>query len=254
MTDGFGSAGVVGHRMPMRRSRITAELVLDLVTEAAPELETAALRIRVLDQLGSDPMLSVEEGERRVRIDVAELARDMELARVVDTRDGVRAAFRSWIEHRPVTDADAATAGIAVCGWDEPDRTTIAWQVVVARRDGVATWHPSVLMTPTGVAATRADAQTRSLKIPVDMHVAGAAVVWTCVTTPALSTAALVAPERLLLRLTRRGLPTDDVHLVLAPPNPFVSARGPVARRLAGESNQPHLTLPWASVDTLGWG
>ncbi|MBA2389199.1 MAG: hypothetical protein H0V67_02980 [Geodermatophilaceae bacterium] len=253
MTDVFGTAGAGLGRMPIRRSQINSDLVLDIVAEAAPELESATLRIRVLDRLGSDPLLSIEEDERRVRIDVAELARSMEIAHVTGSRRGVRAAFASWIGHRPVTDAQADATGLAVCGWADPGCTTIGWQVVVRRGNVVAVWKPSAAVAPTAIAVTRTQAQVRSLSVRVDMHVAGEAVVWTCTAAPALSTAALVSPERMLLRLSRRALPTDDLLVVVSPPNPFVCARGPVAERLAEESNEAHVTLAWPSVEALGW-
>ncbi len=251
MSDPFGTAASARGRIPTRRSRISPDLLLGVVAEAGPGLESRTLRIDVLDRLGPDPLLSVEEGERRVRVAIAELARDMELARVPDSRAGVTAAFTSWIDHRPVTDAGAADAGIAACGWAGPD--SIGWQVVVRRRTAIVAWTPSALMSARDVAATRELARGRSMGIRRDVRVAGEAAVWTCTAAPALSTAALVHPERVLRRLRELGLETGDVHLVLCPPNPFVCAPAAVARRLVEESSEPHVTMVWEGLAALGW-
>ena len=56
-------------------------------------------------------MVVLEEDERHVRVHLDELADDMTRAGVSPTRAGISAALSSWVAHRPVTDAAAASSG-----------------------------------------------------------------------------------------------------------------------------------------------
>lgn len=250
MSAPFRAAGL--GRLPTHRSQIPVELLLDVVTDVAAELTTGTLRIAVLDPYGSDPMLSVEDGERRVRLAVAELARDMELAHVEDSADGVAVALRAWLASRPVCDDDAAAAGIAVLGW--LSSATVGWQVVLDRGGTVSAWQPSPLVDRTRRAVVRAGAWERSARVDVAVTATAQTVVWTAPGAPAFSTAALTAPDVVLSQLSRAGLDDVDTYLVLAPAHPFVAARPELARRLSVESAEPHVVLPWAGLASLRWG
>ena len=66
----------------------------------------------------------------------------MTRAGVAPTAAGISAALTAWVAHRPVTDAAAAAAGIAVLDWADAGRTAVGWRVVVRRGDAGAAVDP----------------------------------------------------------------------------------------------------------------
>ena len=123
-----GSCSVSGRR---GSARPTCGSAADAVF---PVLATAELRLAVLDRPTGGALVVREEGEHRLRMPLADLAEDMTEAGV--TTDGVASALAAWVAHRPVPDAAAEAAGIAVLDWTDAGRTAVGWTVVV-RRDRV---------------------------------------------------------------------------------------------------------------------
>jgi hypothetical protein len=68
-----------------------------------------------------------------------------------------------------------------------------------------------------------------------------------------LATAALVAPERMLERIARAGQDMTDMHVVVTPRRPVACAEAAVAARLAGETTEASVTLPWRRLADLPW-
>ncbi len=68
-----------------------------------------------------------------------------------------------------------------------------------------------------------------------------------------LATTVLAAPDRALGRIAAAGLPVDDVHAVVTPHRPLACAGRSVAARLAGETPEVSVTLPWARLSDLPW-
>jgi hypothetical protein len=85
------------------------------------------------------------------------------------------------------------------------------------------------------------------------LRVEGPVALWSHPAVPVLATTALAAPERMLGRVADAGLPVDDVHVVVTPHRPVACAGRAVAARLAGESSESSVTLPWARLDDLPW-
>ena len=65
--------------------------------------------------------------------------------------------------------------------------------------------------------------------------------------------AALVAPERMLARIAATGLDLPDMHVVVTPSRPVACAGPGIAARLAGETTEASVTLPWRSLADLPW-
>ena len=213
----------------------------------------AGLRLVVVDDPARPPVLIVEEAGRGTRVPLDQLAGEMTRASVPATRDGIAAALRSWLSRRPVPDAEAATAGIAVLDWTDAAQTAIGWRVVLVR-DGVAVpWRPSRCAAPAGVHQVRSAALGRSYGVTGDLLVQGPVALWSHAGVPGLDTALLVRPEELLAEMDEAGLPVRDVHVVVTPQRPVVCADPGVARRLAAEASGSSVTLPWQSVADLGW-
>ena len=89
------------------------------------------------------PEAFVEATERRVRVRLGDLAADMTQAGVPATADGIAEALVAWVAHRPVTDAAAASGGVAVLDWTDPGHTAIGWSVLVPRGGLGLRWTPS---------------------------------------------------------------------------------------------------------------
>src|SRR3712207_8213679 len=68
------------------------------------------------------PVVVLEEDERRVRTPLRDLAEDMTDARVGSTPEELAAALTAWVLDRPIPDAVAAEAGVAVLDWTDRDR------------------------------------------------------------------------------------------------------------------------------------
>ena len=244
-----GSAGL------LQRLRLTRIGVADLREVAGtllPGLATGDLRLDLVQRSGSGSVVVVEEHERRTRVHLDELADDMTRAGVPPTPAGISAALSSWVAHRPVTDAAAAASGIAVLDWRTRSRTAVGWQVVVRRGDLALPWVPS---SPAGAAVgrTREAAGARAGLVDLDLRVEGPVALWSHPVVPVLATAALVAPERMLERITRAGRDMADMHVVVTPRRPVACADAAVAARLAGETTEASVTLPWRRLADLPW-
>jgi hypothetical protein len=223
----------------------------DLV-EAVEELRDSlpsGLRLVVVD----GPSLIVEEAGRGTRVPLDMLAGEMTRAHVPATRDGVTAALRSWLSRRPVPDAEAAAAGIAVLDWTDAAQTAVGWRVVLVRDGVAASWRPSRSAAPAVVHQVRSAALGRSYGVPGELRVQGPVALWSHPGVPGLDTAVLVRPEELLEEMAEAGLPVRDVHVVVTPQRPVACADPGVARRLAAEATGASVTMPWRDVVDLRW-
>jgi hypothetical protein len=70
---------------------------------------------------------------------------------------------------------------------------------------------------------------------------------------PVLATASLVAPERMLATAAAAGLIIEDMHVVVTPHRPVAAAGRAIAARLAGETTEASVTLPWRALADLPW-
>ena len=181
---------------------------------------------------GTGSVVVVEEDERQVRIGLDELADDMTRAGVAPTAAGISAALTSWVAHRPVPDAAAAAAGIAVLDWSDARRTAVGWRVVVRRGDLALPWTPSSAAGPAEVHRTRSAASGRAHDVSLDLRVEGPVALWSHPDVPVLATAALVDPERMLRRIRPWGC--DGRHARGRDAAPAGGLRRPRDRRTAG--------------------
>jgi hypothetical protein len=176
------------------------------------------------------------------------------------TRAGVRArsadvaaALASWVAHRPVPDAAAAAAGIAVLDWRDATETGVGWQVVVRRGALTLPWTPSRSASPGSVTRTRGAATARAHDVALDLRTEGPVALWSHAASPVLATAALVAPERMMADVAAAGLTMTDMHVVVTPHRPVACAGPGIAARLAGETTESNVTLPWRRLADLSW-
>jgi hypothetical protein len=220
-----GSAGLLQR---LRPTRIGVADLHEVAGALLPGLATPDLRLDLVQRSGSGSVVVLEEGEHRVRVQLDELADDMTRAGVPPTPAGISAALSSWVAHRPVTDAAAAAAGIAVLDWRDHAQTAVGWRVVLRRGDLALPWVPS-------------------------SSVEGPVALWSHAAVPVLATAALVAPERMIDRIADAGLGMTDMHVVVTPCRPVACAGEGVAARLAGETTEASVTLPWGRVADLPW-
>lgn len=249
----FGASGSGSLLQRLRPARIAVDDLLEVAGAVLPGLAGPDLRVELVRRSAAGSVVVLEEHERSVRIDLAELADDMSRAGVAPTPDAMAAALGSWVAHRPVTDAAAASSGLAVLDWADPGRSSVGWRVVVRRGDAVLTWTPDAAAAPDRVQATRAAAAARSRAVDVVLRVEGPVALWSHPTVPVLATAVLVAPDRMLGRVAAAGLPVEDLHVVTTPRRPVACAGRAVAARLAGEISESSVTLPWARVAELPW-
>ena len=243
-----GSAGLLQRLRPVRIDVADLREVADTVL---PGLATAALRLDLVQRSGAGSVIVLEEAERRVRIHLAELADDMTRAGVSPTHEAIAAALVSWVAHRPVTDVAAATAGVAVLDWADRGETAIGWRVVVRRGDLTLPWTPST--SSDDVHQTRSWATDRAHDVSFDLRVEGPVALWSHPVVPVLSSAALVAPERMLEQIADTGLEMPDMHVVVTPRRPVACAGPAIAARLAGETTESSVTLPWRRLADLPW-
>ncbi|SDF25271.1 hypothetical protein SAMN05660662_1558 [Blastococcus aurantiacus] len=249
----FGRHGSVGLVQRLRPTRIDAADLLDVVEVVLPVVAGPRLRVELLRRSGAGSVLLVEEDERSMRADLAELADDMTGAGIAPTPEAMTAALRSWIAHRPVTDAAAAADGIAVLDWADATRSAVGWRVVVRRGDLTHVWTPLADAPAEQVDDIRSSATARAGDVQLTLHVEGPVALWSHTSMPVLATTALAAPGRMLTRVADAGLPVDDVHVVVTPQRPVACAGRSVAARLAGETSEANVTLPWARLTTLPW-
>jgi hypothetical protein len=205
----------------------------------------------VVQRSGSGSVVVLEEDERSLRVHLDELADDMTRAGVAPTRDGISAALSSWVAHRPVTDAAAVSSGIAVLDWRDRSETAVGWRVVVRRGELALPWAPSA--GGPGVHRARSAATGRAHDVRLELRVEGPVALWAHPVVPVLATAALVAPERMLARIGAAGLDLPDMHVVVTPHRPVACAGPGIAARLAGETTEASVTLPWRALADLPW-
>ena len=245
-----GSAGLLQR---LRPARIGVADLRDVAGTVLPALATSRLRLDLVQRSGAGSLVVVEEDERRLRVHLTELADDMTRAGVCPTHEAIAAALASWVAHRPVTDAAAATAGIAVLDWSDHSETAVGWRVVVPRGERALPWTPSAVAGPGTVDGTRSAATARAREVPLDLRVEGPLALWSHPVVPMLASSGLVAPERLLERITAAGLTMPDMHVVVTPRRPVACARPAIAARLAGETTEASVTLPWRHLADLPW-
>jgi hypothetical protein len=243
----FGAPAGLLQRLTRAEVR-TGDLVA-AVEELRETLDVPGLELAVVD----GPALLVEECGCRTRVPLVELAGEMSRARVLPTPDGVSTALRSWLARRPVPDAVAAEAGIAVLDWADPRQSVLGWRVVVAREDAVVAWHPSRTASLPVVHQVRSAALGRSSVLPGDLRLAGPVALWSHSGVPGLDTALLTRPEDLLAESASAGLPLRDAHVVITPRRPVACAEAGVARRLTAEATEASRTMPWRELTDLGW-
>ncbi|MCF6509325.1 hypothetical protein E9549_18225 [Blastococcus sp. MG754426] len=252
-----GSFGATtASRGMLRRFRAEPVDVADLHDVAAqllPRLASARLHLGLVRRPGAGTVLHVEEDERVQRVPLADLADDMSRAGVPGTTAGITAALRSWVERRPVTDADAAASGIAVLDWADPAETAVGWSVVVVRGDLAVAWAPSPAARAAELHRVRSASTGRAHEVPLQLRVEGPLALLSHRTVPVLASAALVAPELVHQRISATGLTLPDMHVVVTPHRPVACAGPGVARRLAGETGEASVTLPWRALVDLPW-
>ncbi len=239
----------------LHRLRPAPVAVADVRAAAAavlPQLVTGDLRAAVLtDPCG--PVLVLAEDERRTRLPLRHLAEDMTDAGVLPTADGVAAALTEVVARRPVPDAAAARAGVAVLDWTDDGRSAVGWRVVVRRGERTVAWTPSDRADAAAVGRTRRSAAARAADVGGLLRVEGPVALWSHPGAPLLATAALAAPDRLLARITGAGLDLRDPHVVVTPMRPLACAVAGVADRLAGLTGEACVRLPWSGLADLRW-
>jgi hypothetical protein len=247
---GRSSAGLLQR---LRPSRVAVADLREVADGLLPELSAPGLRLGVVARAGAGSVVVLEEDERLVRVHLSDLADDMTRAGVPATPAGISAALSAWVRHRPVTDAAAAAAGIAVLDWADAGETTVGWRVAVCRGEVALPWTPSPRAGAAAVHRTRSAAIGRAHDVALDLRVEGPVALWSHPAVPLLATAGLVAPERMLERISAAGLAMSDMHLVVTPHRPVACAGPGVAARLAGETTEAGVTLPWRALADLPW-
>ena len=249
----FGRRGSAGLVQRLRPTRIDVADLREVAEVVLPVLAGPRLRVELVRRSGAGSVLLVEEDERTVRADLAEVADDMTAAGVASTPEAMTAALRSWVAHRPVTDAAAAADGIALLDWADAARSAIGWRVVVPRDALTHAWTPLPGTGPARLDEVRSAATTRAGGVELTLRVEGPVALWSHPSMPVLATTALAVPGRMLARVADAGLPVEDLHVVVTPQRPVACAGRGVAARLAGETSEASVTLPWALLDTLPW-
>ena len=254
MTTGLFGAGASGrllHRL--RAAAVDVADLRDVAAQVLPRLATPQLHLSLQRSPGTGTVLVVEEDERIQRTGLIDLADAMTCAGVPGTATGIAAALRSWVDRRPVTDAAAAGAGVAVLDWSDAGRTAVGWTVVVVRGDLAVPWSPSPAAGTAELHRTRSAATGRAHEVPLALRVEGPLALWSHPSVPVLASAGLVAPELLQHRIAEAGLILRDMHVVVTPHRPVACAGPGVARRLAGQASESSVTLPWRRVVDLPW-
>lgn len=247
---GGGSAGLLQR---LRPTRIGVADLREVAGAVLPELATTRLRLDLVQRSGAGSLVVLEEDERRLRVHLSELADDMTRAGVPPTPAGMAAALSSWVAHRPVTDAAAAATGIAVLDWQDRGRTSVGWRVVVRRGELALPWVPSAPADGAAVHRARSAATGRSRQVVLELRVEGPVALWSHPVVPVLATAVLVAPERMIEQITAAGPAMPDMHVVVTPQRPVACAGPTIAARLAGETTEASVTLPWRHLADLPW-
>lgn len=248
----FGRSGP-GLLQRLRPARIDPVDLRETADAVLPALAAPGLRLAVVDLPSGGAALEVEEGERRVLVRLGDLADDMTCAGVPATVDGIAEALVAWVAHRPVTDAAAASGGVAVLDWTDPGHTAIGWTVLVRRGALGLRWTPSPELPAGAVAGVRASAAARAAELDLHLRVEGPVALWSHPLVPGLASAVLAAPGRMRDRVAGAGLPLADMHVVVTPHRPVACASPGVAARLAGQTTEDRVVLSWAELPDLRW-
>jgi hypothetical protein len=242
-----GSAGLLQR---MRPARVDVADLLEVADRLLPTVSVPGLHLDVVTRLGAGSLLVLAEDERTVRIPFVDLADDMTRDGVAPTPTGIATALAAWIVRRPVTDRQAARTGLPVLDWADVRQTAIGWRVVVQRGEVALPWSPS------GAAdepAIRSAAAARAADVRLDLRTEGPVALWSHATVPVLATSILMTPERLLTGLAAMGLGAASMHVVVTPQRPVACAEPAIAARLAGQTNEASVTLPWPRLSQLPW-
>jgi hypothetical protein len=253
VTTGRTGRSRAGLLQRLRPAPVSAAQVHAAAAAVLPGLATGGLRAAVVRDPSRGPVLVLAEGERRVRTALVDLAEDMTDAGVVPDAAGVAAALTDWVVARPVPDAAAAASGVAVLDWTDATCTAVGWQVVVRRGERAVAWTPSERADAAVVARTRATAAARAADTGGVLRVEGPVALWSHPGAPVLASAALADPARLLARITDAGLRLPEPHVVVTPVRPLACASAAVAARLAGETGEACVRLPWSALPGLRW-
>jgi len=249
VTAPFGRSGLLQR---LRGAHLDVADLREVADAVLPGLATGGLRITVADRRGG-AVVVLEEEEHRQTVALADLAEDMAEGGVPPTTEGMAAALAAWVAHRPVTRDAAQRCGIAVLDWADGRRTALAWTVAVPRGRATVTWTPPAGADPRTVERIRAAARSRAAEVTLDLRVEGPVALWSHLRLPLLATAVLGAPERLLAGVAGAGLEMPDMHVVVTPRRPLACAGAGVAARLAGQTNEDQVTLPWREFAALPW-
>jgi len=252
MDTGFGGSSA-GLLQRLRPTRVGVADLRDVAERLLPTVAVPGLRAELVQRSGAGSVLLLEEDERTVRIGLAELADDMTRDGVSPTSTGIATALAAWVVRRPVTDRQASLAGVAVLHWADRRQTAVGWRVVVRRGDLALPWTPSPTAGRAEVASTRSTATDRAHDVPLDLRVEGPVALWSHADVPVLATGALVAPERMIDAVAAAGLAIPDMHVVVTPERPVACAERGVAARLAGETPEASVTLPWQALAAVPW-
>jgi hypothetical protein len=247
---GGSSAGLLQR---LRPTRIGVADLREVADDLLPALATPRLRVDLVQRSGAGSVVVLEEDERTVRVHLSDLAEQMTRAGVRPTAGAISAALASWVAHRPVTDAAAATTGIAVLDWRDAAQTAVGWRVVVRRGELALAWAPLRTADAAAVRRTRSAALGRAHEVPLDLRTEGPVALWSHPTVPLLASAALVAPERMIEGIAAAGLAMPDMQVVVTPHRPVACAGPGIAARLAGETTEASVTLPWRDLADLPW-
>jgi hypothetical protein len=242
-----GSAGLLQR---LRPTRVDVSDLLDVADRLLPTVAVPGLRVELVRRSGAGSLIAIEEDERSLRVALADLADDMTRDGVPPTPTGIATALAAWIVRRPVTDVQAARTGVAVLDWADRRQVAIGRRIVVRRGEVALPWTPSAAADLLPVRAAAAD---RAADVPLDLRVEGPVALWSHASVPVLATCIVMAPERMLGRLAAAGLETDGMHVVVTPHRPVACAGGGIAARLAGETSEASVTLPWSRLAELPW-
>ena len=245
-----GSAGLLSR---LRPERVDVADLRDVAGSLLPCLSSPGLTAALVERSGRGTVVVLEEAERSLRVPLDELADEMTRAGVRPTPTGISTALASWIAQRPVTDEAAAAGGIALVDWADSRQRVVGWRVVVRRGELVLPWEPSPGCDGAGLHRIRSAALGRAHEVPLQLHVEGPVALWSHQADPVLSTASLVAPERLLQQVAGAGLELADMHVVITPQRPVACAEPGVAVRLAGETTEACVIAPWRALVDLPW-
>jgi hypothetical protein len=248
----FGSSST-GLLRRLRTATVGVADLREVADQLLPTLATTRLRLDLVQRSGAGSVVVLEEDERMVRVHLSDLADQMSRAGVPPTAPAISEALTSWVAHRPVTDAAAATGGMAVLDWQDPAETAVGWRVVVRRGNVAVLWRPLPTADATELARTRAAATGRAKDVVLDLRIEGPVALWTHRTVPLLATSALVEPEHMIARIASAGLALPDMQVVVTPHRPVACAVPGVAARLAGETTESGVTLPWRGLADLPW-